>query len=362
MNSCFGILAAHRRGASRRLASPSPSRRPGGPVRALLAVCATVALASCGGEDAPTTPPPVEPSRPAEISVEPDTFIVTAGATVSLRRVVLDQRGKIISTARVTWDSSDPSVATVDTAGVVTGVREGRATVSASIASISASAAGTIRSQDRNTLVDLMNLTGGGNWTNSENWGSDEPVGTWHGVDADANGRVTALRLSDNGLSGQLPTDLGDLALLTELHVDGNEDLSGPIPVSLAALDLQQLQYGGTALCTVRDEAFRSWLNAVPESDGDFLACNEERSDLMKLYEAMGGDGWANSANWGTNAPLGNWFGIQVDTAGRVTGINLNRNSLTERCLPKSNTSRTWRCCASTTTSSTARCRRQSAS
>ena len=118
------------------------------------------------------------------------------------------------------------------------------------------------------------------------------------------------------------------MAFLTELHVDGNEGLSGPIPFSLSELELQQLQYAGTKLCTVRDEGFRAWLDAIPARDGDFLACNEERSDLIKLYEAMGGEDWTNSANWGTNAPLENWYGIGVNSAGRVTRIDLNRNGL----------------------------------
>ena len=89
-------------------------------------------------------------------------------------------------------------------------------------------------------------------------------------------------------------------------------------------------------LCTVRDEDFRAWLNSIPTRDGEFLACNEERSDLMKLYEAMGGDNWTESANWGTDAPLDDWYGISVDdSSGRVTGINLNRNNLSGEVPPE---------------------------
>ena len=296
---------------------------------------ALVTLLSCGGEDTPVTPPPQEPSRPTTITVDPDTFIVTAGATVRLNSVVEDQRGKIISTAPRTWVSSDPAVATVDTAGVVTAIREGTAAFTVTAGPVSATAAGTIHSQDRPTLVDLLRAVDGENWTNAENWGSNGPIGSWYGVDVNADARVTALRLSNNGLSGQLPEDLGNLAFLTELELDGNGDLTGPIPTSLSALDLQQLRYGGTMLCTVRDEGFRAWLNAIPTRDGDFIACNEERSDLMKLYDAMGGAGWANSRNWGSSAPLENWFGIEVNTAGRVTEINLDRNGLSGTVPPE---------------------------
>ena len=293
-------------------------------------------LLSCGGEDTPTTPPPLEPSRPSEISIEPETFVVAAGDNVSLRAIVLDQRGKRMFNAPLTWTSSDPAVATVDTAGVVTGIREGSASISVTTGAISASAGGTIHSEDRRTLMDLLNSAGGGSWTNRDNWGDDEPVGSWYGVEANADARVTALRLSDNGLSGNLPEDLGELVFLTELDVDGNEGLSGPIPFSLSELGLQRLQYGGTTLCTVRDEGFRAWLSAIPTRGGEFVACNEERSDLMKLYDAMGGEEWTNSANWGTIAPLANWYGIAVDsTTGRVTEIRLRDNGLSGEVPPE---------------------------
>ena len=51
--------------------------------------------------------------------------------------------------------------------------------------------------------MDLYVGTLGPDWTSNENWGSDEPVGTWYGVTAnDANSRVTALNLSENNLKG----------------------------------------------------------------------------------------------------------------------------------------------------------------
>lgn len=304
-------------------------------IRAIVTMAALVALLSCGDDTTTPPAPPVEPSRPTTIAIEPDSFFVSAGDFVRLKSVVEDQRGKLVFSAPLTWASSDPAVATVDTAGVVTGIREGTVTVTVTTGPISATAAGTIHSQDRRTLMDVYHSAGGGSWTSGINWGSHEPVGSWHGVEANADARVTALRLSGNGLVGRLPEDLGDLAFLTELHVDGNEGLSGPIPFSLSELKLEQLQYGGTMLCTVRDEEFRAWLNGIPAREGDFIACNEERSDLMTLYNAMGGEDWENSGNWGTSAALGNWYGVEVDESGRVTEIDLNRNGLSGEVPPE---------------------------
>ncbi len=295
-------------------------------------------LLSCGGEDTTAPPPTAPPSAPtpSRVTIEPERIVVVAGDTVRLRGRVLDDRSRIISDAPLTWTSSDPAVATVDASGLVTGIREGHASITATSGPVNASAPATVQSPDRATLMDLHDSAGGASWTNGENWASDEPIGSWYGVEANADARVTALRLSENGLSGQLPEDLGDLAFLTELQVNGNEGLSGPIPFSLSALSIQQLQYGGTMLCTVRDEGFQAWLNAIPTRDGEFLACNEERSDLMKLHEAMGGASWTDNTNWGTDAPLADWFGIAVDsTTGRVTQISLNRNNLSGTVPPE---------------------------
>ena len=285
-------------------------------------------LLSCGeGVAPPPPPPPAPPPQPATVTLEPNPALVVAGDTLRMTAHVLDQRARVLSGAPVTWTSGDPSVATVDATGLVTGLREGWASVTATSGPASATAPLTVRSPDLETLLDLYDATGGGGWTARDNWGPDGPVGDWYGVEANADGRVLALRLSNNGLRGQLPPNLGDLSLLNELRVDGN-DLTGPLPISLSGLAIRELHYGGTTLCMPSDEAFRAWLAAIPSREGDDLACNEERQDLAVLYEALGGPSWENATNWLTDAPLETWHGIEVDEMGRVSRINLNKNGL----------------------------------
>ena len=89
-------------------------------------------------------------------------------------------------------------------------------------------------SDDRAALVALYNATDGPNWTNNTNWLSDAPIGTWHGVTADA-GRVVELWLNDNDLTGQIPPELGNLSNLTSLHLGSNE-FTGAIPPELGRL------------------------------------------------------------------------------------------------------------------------------
>ena len=88
---------------------------------------------------------------------------------------------------------------------------------------------------DRAVLVALYNSTDGANWSDSTNWLSEEPLGNWHGVTLDADGRVTDLRLGGNQLTGTIPTELGRLSNLTILILDGNQ-LTGSIPAGLSSL------------------------------------------------------------------------------------------------------------------------------
>ena len=88
---------------------------------------------------------------------------------------------------------------------------------------------------DRTTLVAMYDAMGGPNWTANDNWLSDRPLGEWNGIRTNAEGRVTAIRLEENGLSGSIPGELSQLRNLEELRLDGN-DITGPIPPELGVL------------------------------------------------------------------------------------------------------------------------------
>ena len=88
---------------------------------------------------------------------------------------------------------------------------------------------------DREALVALYESAGGENWVNGANWLSDRPLNEWHGVYLDHDGRVTAIDLSFNGLSGSIPPEIGKLDALTNLRLSGN-GLSGSLPAELGDL------------------------------------------------------------------------------------------------------------------------------
>ena len=190
---------------------------------------------------------------------------------------------------------------------------------------------------DTGVLESLFGATGGPSWTNAEGWLGGPALGGWHGVRADSIGRVTALNLSRNGLAGQLPRSLGELAHMNELRIAGNTGLSGRLPLSLASLSLRALHYAGTELCAPIGTSFRDWLNAIPSQEGTGAECVplSDREVLEALYEATGGPDWTHNENWLTNAPLGEWYGVEVDGHGRVVELRFVANRLTGRIPPE---------------------------
>ena len=90
------------------------------------------------------------------------------------------------------------------------------------------------RSPDRAALEVLYHVTDGPNWTNSDGWLSDKPIGEWYGVET-YEGRVIELELLDNGLSGPLPSEIGFLTELNVLDLRWN-DLYGELPSALSNL------------------------------------------------------------------------------------------------------------------------------
>ena len=184
----------------------------------------------------------------------------------------------------------------------------------------------------------LYETAGGPGWTNSSRWLETPGLDEWFGVTADALGRVVTLDLSRNGLAGEMPNwPPGALAQMTELRIADNPDLSGRLPLSLASLSLRALHYGGTELCAPAYASFREWLRAIPSHEGTDAECAplSDREILEIFYEATGGPNWDHNDNWLTDAPLGDWYGVEVDGQGRVTELYFRLNRLTGRLPPE---------------------------
>ena len=55
---------------------------------------------------------------------------------------------------------------------------------------------------------------------------------------------------------------------------------------------------------------------------------SQQRSALEALYDATGGGDWDSSANWLSDRPLDDWYGVSTNANGYVDSINLNGNGL----------------------------------
>lgn len=198
---------------------------------------------------------------PTTIAVTPDTVVLTVvGQTAQLTAEVRDQAGRMMEGVPVAWSSGDTAVAVVDSAGLVSAVDSGAATITATAGEASGDAHVTVEiNLDRVALVALYHATDGPNWVDNTNWLTDARLDEWYGVDTDAAGRVVGLDLEgrwDNearqivshGLKGELPADLATLTEL-ELLFLGHNDLTGAIPPELGGLtNLQRLGLSNNAL------------------------------------------------------------------------------------------------------------------
>ena len=216
--------------------------------------------------------------------------------------------------------------------------------------------------------------TGGKRWNDNTNWLTDEPLDEWYGVSADWGivvglnlgdngltgsipaelgdlhtlteldlsdnyltgpipaelgdlGSLTELHLYDNDLTGPIPAELGDLESLTDLRLHGNSGLRGPLPNALAGVPLNTFLWYDTGLCAPTDLAFQQWLDSISDEQRA-LDCGD-RWVLHLFYRDTDGENWASNTNWLTDEPLDDWSGVSADAQGNVTRLSLVNNDLT---------------------------------
>jgi Leucine-rich repeat (LRR) protein len=85
-------------------------------------------------------------------------------------------------------------------------------------------------------LVAVYEGTNGPGWTNSTDWLASLTPCSWFGVTC-GSGAVVRVELSNNGLTGSIPTAVGDLPSLQRLYLQGNQ-LGGPIPPEIGSLSV----------------------------------------------------------------------------------------------------------------------------
>jgi len=261
----------------------------------------------------------------------------------------------------------------------------------ATITNVSSSAC---NEDDWNALKQLYNSTNGDDWTNNTNWDilkqdtipEDCSLRGLHGITFDASGRVTAVNLYSNNLTGILPDEIGNLTNLTYLDLGFNNisgtlneqignlsaleilfldhnEFTGSIPFSFLNLDkLSQLSLQNNFLSGCFDVQFGEWCGRFTTNnfyaedgtnsfDADFDTfcesaegiCPIERCDiedwrsLKQLYNSTNGGNWTDNLNWvmvsgdlpPVDCDLRKLRGVSINVEGRVNGIDLFDNNLT---------------------------------
>jgi len=92
----------------------------------------------------PAVPPPPPGQTVTTVTVAPSSASVGVGANTTLQATVKDQNGTVMSGQSVSWSTSDASIATVNSSGVVAGVGAGSATITATCAGKSGTATITV--------------------------------------------------------------------------------------------------------------------------------------------------------------------------------------------------------------------------
>ena len=217
---------------------------------------------------------------PTTVAVTPDTVVLTAlGHSTQLTAEVRDQAGRAMDGVAVAWSSADTTVAVVDSSGLVTAVGSGAVTVTAT----AGEAAGEAR-------VNVMQLAGS--------------VTVSPSMDSVALGDTLRLVAEAYDESGHV--------------VAGAEFTWSSSDAPVASVDPSGLVRGaGEGTATITATA------GDASGTSEITVVNPDRAALMALYNATDGPNWVDNTNWLTDAPLGEWYGVSTDAAGRVVRIDL---------------------------------------
>ncbi len=232
-------------------------------------------LVSCFGDDV------TEPNASPMVLVSmPSLELGGLGATAQLSADVRDGDGIAVDGEALAWTSDDPSVAQVDAAGLVTAVGNGTATIKATFGSATATV--TVTVAQKAARIEVTPAV------------ADAPVGEEFRFTAEAFDEF------DHALSG----------VVFEWSTSDS---------TVAVVDDEgKVRRIGEGRATITAEA-----GGVRGVAAVGTSAASDRDALVALYEATDGPNWVNSENWLSDRPLGEWYGVTTDNAGRVTRIDL---------------------------------------
>ena len=227
----------------------------------------------------------------AAVRVVPEELTFTAaGQTAQLAATVLDESGRVVEGAKLSWQSANPAVATVDAAGLVTAVDIGITTVRARWGSLSGGAAVRVKGAPRVAVSPARGMIALGDTL-----------------------RIVAEAYDEYGNAVEGAAFTWSSSRDSLATVDGSGLVRG---VALGEVTITATVRSGGAEASIEGLSGTSELRVVTAEAHD-------RAVLVAFYEATGGSGWSRSDGWLTGAPLGDWRGVETDQSGRVAGLDL---------------------------------------
>jgi len=151
--------------------------------------------------------------------------------------------------------------------------------------------------QDYSALLKFFNELGGKNWR--EPWNLNNPVNTWTGVELDEEGRVFAINLPNNNVTGDLSDALTNDGILVSinlryLNLSGNR-IIGRIPPNIGSLtdleylDLSKNELSGSVPPSIGNltKLVTLWLgyNNLTTIDVDFSRLTDLRNLFLQFNE-----------------------------------------------------------------------------
>ena len=137
---------------------------------------------------------------------------------------------------------------------------------------------------------------------------------------------LSLLELHNNQLSGSIPTELADLPLLRNLDIENNS-LSSCYPLALQNLCMKENAINWNISDGNNFDAH--WEDFCTQKTGSCPIVYGIQTDslaLLALYNTTDGLNWENP--WDLSQPISAWYGVQTNSANRVSGLNLSANNL----------------------------------
>ncbi len=248
-------------------------------------------ITATAGDLAGSTTVTVIAPMPTAVVVMPDTVALAAlEDTVRLSVDVRDQIGRTMEDEAVVWSSSDAEVVRVDSIGLVTAVANGTATVTARAGEASGSAMVLVAQEAATMTVEPATAT-------------------------------------------IAPGDTLQL-VATAFDAGGAEVM---VEFAWSTSDLAVAGVNGQGLVTAAADGNVTITASTGEVSGraEVTVVNSDRGALVALYEATDGPNWKDNENWLSDRPLGEWYGVDVDTWGRVRELWFTYNQLTGEIPPE---------------------------